>query len=191
MYYIWPCLKKRKDTACRDVRTWQGLVRNCSLRCWLLWNYHWWLSSVSMTRVQYWLGCYPQLLLLYLMREGNSHVDIDIPSAEAHLPSNPETLLRFSFFFLFVCLCFVLFFKTLLKQLKLLNIKGTKAIPLGSTDGSDSFQAHTSLCLRTKLHREQRGHRLPFASNFRLLLRRNVWPCVPAKRGLQKLADLI
>lgn len=95
------------------------------------------------------------------------------------------------FFFFLVCLCFVLFFKTLLKQLKLLNIKGTKAIPLGSTDGSDSFQAHTSLCLRTKLHREQRGHRLPFASNFRLLLRRNVWPCVPAKRGLQKLADLI
>ena len=39
--------------------------------------------------------------------------------------------------------------------------------------------------------KEQRGHRLPFASNFRLLLRRNVWPCVPAKRGLQKLADLI
>lgn len=59
---------------------------------------------------------------------------------------------------------------------------------------SDSFQAYISLSVRTEPSGKRectQGCRLLLAGNFRFLLRRNIWPCVPSKQRLQKLADLI
>lgn len=67
----------------RNVRTWQCLVRNCSIGCWLFWSCQWWLPSSSMTRPQYWIGCYSQLLVLFPWWKGNS--DVDIPNADLML----------------------------------------------------------------------------------------------------------
>ena len=59
---------------------------------------------------------------------------------------------------------------------------------------SDSFHTYISLSVRTKPSGKRectQGCMLLLAGNFRFFLRRNIWPCVPAKQGLQKPADLI
>lgn len=67
--------------------------------------------------------------LLLSAAEGSSQVDIDIPSADVHLPSHPWNSSHVPPPLFFYLSTFAFVFSTLFKQLKLLNIKGTKASP--------------------------------------------------------------
>lgn len=95
-----------------------------------------------------------------------------------------ETLLRFSCLF-----GWLVGFLNTLQTIKLLNIKGTKASPGEPRCFGIPFRhtPHSALGQRAAM---TMGSCSQATSGFSCL-RRNVWPCVPAKRGLQKLADLI
>lgn len=131
--------------------------------------------------------------LLLSAAEGSSQVDIDIPSADVHLPSHPWNSSHVPpphFFSIFPRL--LLFFKHSSNNLNCSTLREQKQAP-GSTDVFGCLSG-THLTLHQDLSGTEKSSQWPQAPVCRELLgfsrlRRNVWPCVPAK--LQKLADLI